>query len=29
MNGWVVVGPDADWPALADEARAYVESQQK
>ncbi len=29
MNGWVVVGPDADWAELADEARAYVESQQK
>ena len=29
MNGWVVVGPSADWPSLVDEARAYVESQQK
>ncbi len=29
MNGWVVVGPSADWAPLADEARAYVESQQK
>jgi hypothetical protein len=29
MNGWVVVGPSADWPPLVDEARAYVESQQK
>ena len=29
MNGWVVVGASADWPSLVDEARAYVESQQK
>jgi hypothetical protein len=29
MNGWVVVGPTADWLPLVDEARAYVESQQK
>jgi hypothetical protein len=29
MNGWVVVGPSADWTSLVDEARAYVESQQK
>jgi hypothetical protein len=29
MNGWVVVGPNADWLPLVDEARAYVESQQK
>jgi hypothetical protein len=29
MNGWVVVGPSADWAALVDEARAYVESQQE
>jgi hypothetical protein len=28
MNGWVVVDPSADWPGLADEARAFVESQQ-
>lgn len=24
MNGWVVVAPTADWPALAAEARSYV-----
>jgi hypothetical protein len=29
MNGWVVVGSSADWPALVDQARAFVESQQK
>jgi hypothetical protein len=29
MNGWVVVGPDADWVPLVDEARAYVEAQKK
>jgi hypothetical protein len=29
MNGWVVVAPSADWAPLVDEARAYVESQQK
>jgi hypothetical protein len=29
MNGWVVVGPAADWAPLVDEARGYVESQQK
>jgi TfoX/Sxy family transcriptional regulator of competence genes len=29
MNGWVVVGSAADWPALVDQARAFVESQQK
>jgi TfoX N-terminal domain len=29
MNGWVVVDPSEDWPALLDEARGYVESQQK
>ena len=28
MNGWVVVGPDAAWPPLLGEARAFVESQQ-
>jgi hypothetical protein len=27
MNGWVVVDPTVDWPALVDEARAFVESQ--
>ena len=29
MNGWVLVGPATDWPALAAEARAYVEDQQR
>jgi hypothetical protein len=29
MNGWAVVHPTADWPPLVDEARAYVESQQR
>ncbi|MCU1607021.1 MAG: hypothetical protein JWP46_3486 [Modestobacter sp.] len=29
MNGWIVVGPSADWPPLVDQARAFVESQQK
>jgi TfoX/Sxy family transcriptional regulator of competence genes len=29
MNGWVVVDPALDWPALADEARVFVESQQR
>lgn len=28
MNGWVVVSPDGDWPGLAAEARALVESLQ-
>jgi hypothetical protein len=28
MNGWVVVGDDADWAPLVAEARAFVESQQ-
>jgi TfoX N-terminal domain len=27
MNGWVVVDPAADWTALAEEARGFVESQ--
>jgi hypothetical protein len=27
MNGWVVVDAAADWPALVEEARAFVESQ--
>ena len=27
MNGWVVVDPSADWPALTEEARAFVASQ--
>ncbi len=27
MTGWVVVAPTADWPALTEEARAFVESQ--
>jgi hypothetical protein len=26
MNGWVVVGTSADWPALVDDAREFVES---
>lgn len=29
MNGWVVVSPSADWAPLVDDARAYVESQQR
>jgi hypothetical protein len=29
MNGWVVLGDDVDWAPLVDEARAFVESQQK
>jgi TfoX/Sxy family transcriptional regulator of competence genes len=29
MNGWVVVGDDADWGPLVDEARTFVESLQK
>jgi TfoX/Sxy family transcriptional regulator of competence genes len=28
MNGWIVLSPAADWPQLAEEARAFVESQQ-
>ena len=27
MNGWVVVDPAADWAALAEEARGFVEMQ--
>jgi TfoX/Sxy family transcriptional regulator of competence genes len=27
MNGWVVVSPAADWPALTEEARAFVAAQ--
>jgi hypothetical protein len=27
MNGWVVVGPSPDWPALVEEARAFVAAQ--
>jgi TfoX/Sxy family transcriptional regulator of competence genes len=27
MNGWVVVDPSADWPALVQEAQAFVASQ--
>jgi hypothetical protein len=26
MNGWVVLDPASDWPELAGEARAFVES---
>jgi hypothetical protein len=29
MNGWVVVSPSAEWAPLVDDARAFVESQQK
>jgi len=29
MNGWVVVDPGLDWAPLADQARAFVESQQR
>ena len=29
MNGWVIVDPSADWPSLVEEARAYVESQNR
>jgi TfoX/Sxy family transcriptional regulator of competence genes len=29
MNGWVVADPTADWAALAAEALAFVESQQR
>jgi hypothetical protein len=29
MNGWVVAEPTADWVALAAEAHAFVESQQR
>ena len=29
MNGWVVLQPTTDWPALSDEAREWVESQQR
>ena len=29
MNGWVVLGDDVDWAPLTEEARAFVESQQK
>ena len=29
MKGWVVLTPDADWTALSQEARAWVESQQR
>ncbi len=28
MNGWIVLTSDTDWPALATEARLFVESQQ-
>lgn len=28
MNGWVIVDPSTDWPVLAADAQAYVESQQ-
>ena len=27
MNGWIVVGPSADWGPLVDEARDFVASQ--
>jgi len=27
MNGWVVVDPSADWPALTEQARAFVAEQ--
>jgi len=27
MNGWVVIGPGADWPPLVEEARAFVAAQ--
>ena len=29
MNGWVVVDPSVEWPALVAEARAFVEAQQR
>ena len=29
MNGWIVLGDDVDWAPLTEEARAFVESQQK
>jgi TfoX/Sxy family transcriptional regulator of competence genes len=29
MNGWILLGDDADWAPLTDEARVFVESQQK
>ena len=29
MNGWIVLGEDVDWAPLTEEARAFVESQQK
>jgi hypothetical protein len=29
MGGWAVLSPGLDWPALADEARAYVAAQQQ
>ncbi|HLM07435.1 MAG TPA: TfoX/Sxy family protein [Blastococcus sp.] len=29
MNGWIVLDDRADWAPLTDEARAFVESQQK
>jgi TfoX/Sxy family transcriptional regulator of competence genes len=29
MNGWIVLGDDVNWAPLAEEARAFVESQQK
>ncbi len=29
MNGWVVVAPAEDWPALAGESRSFVESLQR
>jgi TfoX/Sxy family transcriptional regulator of competence genes len=29
MNGWAIVDPSPDWPALVDEARGFVESQRR
>jgi TfoX/Sxy family transcriptional regulator of competence genes len=29
MNGWVIVDPSTDWPSLVEEAREYVESQNR
>jgi hypothetical protein len=29
MNGWVVVAATTDWSALSEDARSFVESQQR
>ena len=29
MNGWVLLGPAADWQGLTAEARPFVEAEQR